>query len=99
MTEDISLEEFKKAYMELMKEDAKKAFMTHLMAYISVNIMLIVVNILYTPKEIWFLYPLIGWGIGIVAHYLYGVRWIEKEIEKDFARVEYLARKRKKEGV
>ncbi|WP_338250402.1 2TM domain-containing protein [Pyrodictium abyssi] len=93
MAQDTMLEEFKKAYMELMKEDARKSFIVHLAVYILVNIMLAIVNLVYTPETIWFHYPLIGWGIGVTMHYLFGVRWIEKEIIKDFARAEYMMRK------
>jgi len=67
-----------------------------LAAYILVNAALIAINLIYSPRVIWFLYPLIGWGIGISAHYLFGVRWIQKELEEMEAKVEYRAREKKK---
>jgi hypothetical protein len=42
-------------------------FRFHLMAYVLVNAILIVVNLMH-PEHLWFFWPLIGWGIGIVAH-------------------------------
>jgi len=44
-----------------------KAFKYHLAAYLLVNAVLIVINIIH-HTHIWFVWPLIGWGIGIVAH-------------------------------
>ncbi len=32
------------------------------------NLLLIVVNLLTTPNHLWFYWPLVGWGIGIIAH-------------------------------
>ncbi|MCW3133188.1 MAG: 2TM domain-containing protein [Methanophagales archaeon] len=96
MGEEISLEEYKKAYRVMVAEDEKRGFLTHLVVYVLVNAMLIVINLLYSPEDIWFFYPLIGWGIGITAHYLRGVRWIEKELKKREAMAEYRAREIKK---
>ncbi|HDM36482.1 MAG TPA: 2TM domain-containing protein, partial [Candidatus Syntrophoarchaeum butanivorans] len=53
-------------------------------------------NFIYSPEAIWFFYPLIGWGIGISMHYLFGVRWVEKELEEREAKAEYRAREMKK---
>lgn len=30
--------------------------------------LLIVVNLLVTPDQYWFYWPLIGWGVALVAH-------------------------------
>ncbi|MCK4476588.1 MAG: 2TM domain-containing protein [Methanophagales archaeon] len=95
MGEEISLEEYKKAYREIVAEDEKRGFLTHLVVYVLVNAMLIVINLL-SPEDIWFFYPLIGWGIGITAHYLWGVRWIEKELKEREAMGEYRAKEIKK---
>ncbi len=76
---------------------AKRGFFVHLVVYIFVNILLVVINFLYSPKDIWFFYPLIDWGIGISMHYLFGVRWIEKELKEMEAKAEYRARETKKQ--
>ncbi|HAG09468.1 MAG TPA: hypothetical protein DCK87_07925 [Desulfotomaculum sp.] len=55
-------------------EDEKRGFSVHLVVYVLVNAMLIAINLIYSPEAIWFFYPLLGWGIGITAHYLGGVR-------------------------
>ncbi|MCD6504789.1 2TM domain-containing protein [Candidatus Bathyarchaeota archaeon] len=94
MTQEISLEEYKRAYREMRKEEEKSGFLVHLIVYILVNTMLIAVNLLYSPEVIWFFYPLIGWGIGISMHYLFAVRFLEKTLKEREAKAEYLARER-----
>jgi len=96
MAEEASLEEYKKAYREVVSEEEKRVFLIHLVVYVLVNAMLIAINFIYSPEAIWFFYPLIGWGIGITIHYLSGVRWIQKELEEKEAKAEYKAREAKR---
>ena len=96
MAKEFSLDEYKKAYREIRKEELKRGFFVHLVVYIIVNVMLIAINLIYSPQIIWFLYPLIGWGIGISMHYLFGIRWIEKGLEEMEAKAEYRTREKKK---
>jgi len=89
MAEEISLEEYKKVYRGIVAEEEKRGFSVHLVVYVLVNAMLIAINFIYSPEVIWFFYPLIGWGIGISMHYLFGVRGIEKELKEREAKAEY----------
>ena len=41
----------------------------------------------------WFPFPLVGWGIGLTFHYLYGVRWAERELKTRQAKIEKHAEK------
>ena len=45
-----------------------KGFLIHLAAYVVVNALLIVINLTRDPSDLWFIWPLFGWGIGIGAH-------------------------------
>ncbi len=47
-----------------------KGYYAHLGSFIGVNIFLIAINILTfgDSGEYWFWYPLLGWGIGLLAH-------------------------------
>ena len=47
---------------------------------------------LYSPDIVWFFYPLLGWGIGLLLHHLFAVLWIEKTLEEREAKAEYRAR-------
>lgn len=96
MSEEITLEEYKTAYREMRAADEKKGFLIHLVVYVLVNAMLIATNLRYSPEDIWFFYPLLGWGIGITAHYLDAVRWVESELNKKEAEAEYRARESKR---
>jgi len=60
---------------ELMKEAEKRAeeklgFYVHLTVYSIVNIMLFLIWLFITKGFPWFLFPLGGWGIGILFHFL-----------------------------
>lgn len=45
-----------------------KGFYGNLAAYIVVNIGLLVLNLVTSPGHLWFFWPMIGWGIGVVFH-------------------------------
>ncbi|MGG5737908.1 MULTISPECIES: 2TM domain-containing protein [Bacillus cereus group] len=66
-----------------------QAFYIHLTVYILVNLMLFFINISSDSSKLWFLYPLGGWGIGIVIHGLttfpfgiFGKEWEERKIKE-----------------
>ncbi|MCK1985452.1 MULTISPECIES: 2TM domain-containing protein [Peribacillus] len=66
-----------------------KLLYVHLVWYISVNVMLIFINMMTSSGSWWSIYPLMGWGLGIVAHCLYtlvlsrwGKEWEEKKIKE-----------------
>lgn len=45
-----------------------KGFYGNLSSYIVVNAGLAVLNIITSSEHLWFFYPLLGWGIGVVMH-------------------------------
>ena len=57
---------------------AKLSFLLHLAAYVAVNVLLVVINLLTTPEHLWFYWPMLGWGIGVLFHglvALVAVKW------------------------
>jgi hypothetical protein len=50
--------------------EAKFGFYIHLAVYVAVNILLVVLNLRYSPQHLWFFWPLFGWGVGICFHAL-----------------------------
>ena len=78
------------------QEDRQKAklkveFKIHLATYMVVNTLLTIINYTLTPESIWYIWPLMGWGIGVIIHAFktyYSTnsslkeRMIEKEMEK-----------------
>ncbi|MDZ5472929.1 2TM domain-containing protein [Bacillus sp. 31A1R] len=66
-----------------------KAFYLHLTVFILVNSMLIFINFNSDYGNWWFLYPLGGWGIGLLVHAIttlaygrFGSDWEEKKIKE-----------------
>ena len=57
------------AYEEAKKRvEAKIGFYVHLAVYLGVNVLLIVINLTTSPRYLWFIWPLFGWGIGLFFH-------------------------------
>jgi uncharacterized membrane protein len=74
--------------------EEKKGFYTHLIVYICVNILLVLIWFFTGANFPWFIFPLGGWGIGLLFHFL-GVfvfsrsnsAWEKKELEKEIDRL------------
>ena len=47
---------------------AKLGFYIHAATFVSVNLILIAVNLMTAPQNLWFYWPLLGWGIGLLFH-------------------------------
>ena len=45
-----------------------RVFVVHLTVYLAVNILLAAISLREPHTEYWFLWPLAGWGIGIIFH-------------------------------
>ncbi|MDI5887843.1 2TM domain-containing protein [Flavobacterium sp. LB2P84] len=45
-----------------------KSFYGNLIAYIVINIGLMILNLVTSPNHLWFFWPLIGWGLGVFFH-------------------------------
>jgi len=58
-----------------------RGFYVHAGVFVATNLFLLMINLMeYSPGgELWFVYPLFGWGIGVVAHamqvYVGGLDW------------------------
>lgn len=56
-------------YLKAQKKvEEIKAFYGNLASYIVVNTGLAILNLSTSPDHLWFFYPLLGWGIGVVMH-------------------------------
>ena len=55
------------------RAQAKIGFYVHLVIYVIINVFLVLLWYITsdTTELPWFIYPLIGWGIGLVAHGVY----------------------------
>jgi len=63
-----------------------KSFYSNLISYAIVNVFLIILNLITSPKQLWFFWPLLGWGIGVAAHgmsvFAIGKSWEDKKIRE-----------------
>lgn len=82
MSQQISLEEYKKIYHEVAKKDRVRSFYIHLAIYLSINTVSAIINIILTPKFIWVIFPIIFWGIGIIWNYLSSFILVDKKLNK-----------------
>ena len=78
------------------KVKEKKEFLQHLAVFAIVMPFLFAINMLTSPFHYWFVYPLLGWGVGLAIHgitvfgfegHLYK-KWEEQEIEKELRKME-----------
>ena len=47
---------------------AKREFRVHLSVYLAVNALLVVIWAMTSAGYFWPVWPMLGWGIGVVAH-------------------------------
>jgi 2TM domain len=67
-----------------------QGFYGNLISYIIANCFMIFINLKYSPDKLWFFWPMLGWGIGVVIHGLktfnalpfLDKNWEERKIKK-----------------
>lgn len=87
---EINYKEEDRYYQAKKKVENIKGFYVNLTSYIGVNIVLIFINLYTTPKHLWFYWPLMWWGIGVLFHGLkvfevfpvFGKGWEERKIRE-----------------
>jgi len=80
--------------LALAKVRKIKGFYIHLIQYVVVIGVLAAINLVAHPSKLWFFWPAMGWGIGIIAHAaatfefipFFGAEWERKQIEKQLGR-------------
>jgi hypothetical protein len=67
-----------------------KGFYGHLASYVLVMGLLIFINLRYSPQYLWFVWSMLGWGIGLFFHAMkvfnwfpfFNKEWEEKKIKQ-----------------
>jgi hypothetical protein len=62
----------------------RRAFWAHLAPYLLVNTMLVAINLATCPGYFWAVWPILGWGVGIVSHGWYALPASGECFEKEF---------------
>ena len=86
-TYSFDIEKYNKAKKRIKE---LKEFYSHLASYLVVIPFLIFINLYFSPKHIWFYWPMLGWGIGLFFHALgvfnifpfFGKDWDDKKIKE-----------------
>ena len=76
-----------------------RGFYTHLSVYLAVNAGLLVINLIASPGRLWVVWPLAGWGIGLLIHaagVFLGGRWLGAEWER--RKVEEFLERQRRDG-
>ena len=88
-----------KRHYYLAKKTVKKKseFFKHLGSYFIMSGFFIVLNIITSPGVFWAIFPILGWGLGVMFHALSvwglpfrGKYWEERAILREMERLEYL---------
>ncbi|UOE38176.1 2TM domain-containing protein [Chryseobacterium oryzae] len=63
-----------------------KSFYANLISYCIVIPFLVIFNLITSPNHLWFYLPMLGWGIGIIAHgmtvFAIGKNWEDRKIKE-----------------
>lgn len=87
---EIKYNEEDKYNMAKKKVENIKGFYGNLTAFIIVNIILLIINLLTSPNSLWFYWPMMWWGLGVLFHGLkvfdvfptLGKDWEERKIKE-----------------
>jgi len=74
MRKEYAVNNYHAAYKEWRRREENKGFRTPLRLYLIIVPILATVNIIFVPQFLWFFFPMVGWGVGITMHYLFGFR-------------------------
>ena len=79
-----------KYYRARKKVRQIKGFYGNLGSYLIVNTFFLILNLMTTPEHLWFYWPMLGWGLGVLFHALrvfdimpfFGKEWERKKIRE-----------------
>ena len=92
MSSNMTLERHQNAYRDMIIRRERKAFTIHTIAYTIGNSILIAINLIFVSQFLWFAFPLVGWSIGLMIHYYFGVKTAARHIRRDEIRAENIVR-------
>jgi hypothetical protein len=95
----LTAEEYRQAEFGYTLAESRRGFRIHAAVYAVVMTGLIVLNALliaFTDADFpWVVFPLVGWGIGLTFHYVYGYRRASDEARLRQRQVERYAERTK----
>jgi hypothetical protein len=68
-TQKITQTKIEQTPLEMESKEARKGFKVHVGVIVAVSGLLVTINMLTVPQFPWFVFPLCGMSIGVIAHY------------------------------
>ena len=53
---------------QMSNSQQQKGFKSHLFTFIVINGFLVILNLVVSPGYFWAIYPILGWGLGLLLH-------------------------------
>ena len=76
--DELTLEEKEEIYARaLRRARIRMAFYIHATVFAFVILLLAVINLLTTPRNLWVMWPFFGWGIGLFLHWFLAARLLQ----------------------
>ncbi len=92
----MSTQEDKRFQIARQRVEEKKKFYSHLTTYLVMSIFFVLLNLFTSPGRWWFVFPVLGWGIGIVIQYIKafgppmlvpGADWEERTLQEELRKL------------
>ncbi|HZS15283.1 MAG TPA: 2TM domain-containing protein [Candidatus Dormibacteraeota bacterium] len=77
----ITVREYEAAEKDLEAAGSRRGIAIHAAITVAVSVALVVINVVVASQFPWSPFPVVGMGIGLLVHYLFGVRWLERSVE------------------
>jgi len=88
------LENYQKGHRHLIIKEEKFFFKGHLILFVIINLISFSLYLTGYIHYLFFLVPLVWWGLGLLAHYLGAVHFLEKRVEKKEAKAAELMKQK-----
>ncbi|NLT36576.1 MAG: 2TM domain-containing protein [Methanomassiliicoccus sp.] len=86
--ENMSLDEYKRRSREIERRDARMGLLVHTAVTVVVSTMLVIINLTLSNGFPWSAFPVTGMTIGVVVHYVFGVRLADRVMGEKDMRIE-----------
>jgi hypothetical protein len=87
----LTLREYEDAELAAATDEGRRGLRIHALVTVLVSAVLIAVNVVWAPQFPWSPFAILGMSIGVLMHYLFGVRWVEQLTRKHQLRIEQQA--------
>jgi len=85
---DENLDKWKRVRRSKRKAEAIVFFWVHVCSYVGVCLFLVAINLISGDPTFWAIWPIIGWGIGLLTHGLSAWIFTEKYFKKIAAKIQ-----------